>query len=833
MYFTQEDYKKIENWLHRNSVKDTEFQEALPFTGKEIVTVVQDGHNRKVNIQEFINQLYKHGVEDFLNVTNTYRANNITLKEAIRLIPAEARKEGQVITFLNTEGNWEIYQFTGKLNQWNNTTLWNNPFDWEKLVVDSILPDEEDLTKSASDAKGNSYLSLKNRKYEPDKYSGLGRKILRRRVVEIEDPIYGTQEKNLLLQADFAEDNTVYVVRYDFTLHGQDITLPDNSYIEYEGGSISDGNIIDRAGGINRVVLKKNIVNGKNILTQEMINKPNTIYEIRYDFTLDEDVTIPANCVLDFEGGSLKNGTLVGNGTAIKANLVKIFDTDVTFEGSWNVADVYSEWFDWSEQESHTQNMKNLAKLCVSISNTNLFLANRTYYIDGYDSVNNTPYVVKFPSFTHIYNNGTIQIKKSTNSQSFPIALIDVENIIIEGGKINGNVRLLESSPGEQGYGISLRGTKNIVIRDIEIDECFGDAINLQYNNGSTNLLHNTNISISNVVLQRNSRQGISIEDGENIFIDSLTINDTSSILPRFPGAGIDIEPSYTNAVIGSININNCIFSGGKSSIIIQNANISEYGDIRISNCLGDKNLYIAYANSTNAIIYVFNCKFNELYNDAVNTRVVKNAIFENCEFEIKINNQNISDFTFRKCTLNGVNISNSTVDNVVVTDSTVYCNIGGISVTYRNCQIISESASLNNITGYFYNCILEAYNYFRLYGSDGILENCTITNKVSYDADWGIITAGISGANITIRNCDIVPKIAGRYILRGHYNLSTNAVFNIFGGTISPFDKTYMTNPIKATIVYNKGFSAFEETLGKPIYWNGTAWVDATGAAV
>ena len=96
MYFTQEDYKKIENWLHRNSVKDTEFQEALPFTGKEIVTVVQDGHNRKVNIQEFINQLYKHGVEDFLNVTNTYRANNITLKEAIRLIPAEARKEGQV-----------------------------------------------------------------------------------------------------------------------------------------------------------------------------------------------------------------------------------------------------------------------------------------------------------------------------------------------------------------------------------------------------------------------------------------------------------------------------------------------------------------------------------------------------------------------------------------------------------------------------------------------------------------------------------------------------------------------------------------------------------------
>lgn len=342
MYFTQEDYKKIENWLHRNSVKDTEFQEALPFTGTELVTVVQDGHNRKVNIQEFINQLYKHGVEDFLNVTNTYRANNITLKEAINLIPAEARKEGQVITFLNTEGNWEIYQFTGKLNQWNNTTLWDNPFDWEKFIIDSILPDEEDLTKSVSDAKGNTYLSLKDRKYEPDKYSGLGRKILRRRVVEIEDPIYGTQEKNLLLQADFAEDNTVYVVRYDFTLNGQDITLPDNSYIEYEGGSISDGNIIDRAGGLNRVALKKNIVNGKNILTQEMVSTPNTIYEIRYDFTLSENVTIPANCVLKFNGGSIS-----GNSVLLLSN------TEITgspkirciLDGIIKNDDVYIDWF--------------------------------------------------------------------------------------------------------------------------------------------------------------------------------------------------------------------------------------------------------------------------------------------------------------------------------------------------------------------------------------------------------------------------------------------------------------------------------------------------------
>lgn len=448
MYFTQEDYKKIENWLKRNSVKDSEFQEALPFTGKETISIVQDGYNRRVNVKDFAEQLLNVGVDDFLNVTNNYDAPNITLKEAVRLIPDRARKEGQVITFLNKEGNWEIYQFRGKENQWNNTSLWENPFDWEKLIIDSILPDEEDLTKSAPDAKGNSYLSLKDRQYEPDKYSGLGRKILRRRVVEIEDPIYGIQEKNLLLQADFSEENTiyeirydfdfknntinipkgcilsyqggslsngtiaynstliegneviknisiegeynyigetrdsiynptihsglgrkflqkniingvnvltqdmlqytntVYIVKYDFSLNGETIILPINSYIEYEGGSISNGNIIEQEGGLSQILLGKNCINGVNILTQDMISKSNSIYEIKYDFDLNgKNILIPYNSILKFNGGTLKNGTIIGQNTKIDANIIKIFDVTTEIQGTWKIKFAHPEWF--------------------------------------------------------------------------------------------------------------------------------------------------------------------------------------------------------------------------------------------------------------------------------------------------------------------------------------------------------------------------------------------------------------------------------------------------------------------------------------------------------
>lgn len=126
MVFTQEDYKKIEQWLQRNSVKDTEFQEALPAKGNEWMVITQDGYNRKVRLVDFIKLIQELGVQDFINVTDNYNARNISLEEAIRLIPYRSRKEGQVITFLNEENNWETYQFIGVLNQWNILECWSN-----------------------------------------------------------------------------------------------------------------------------------------------------------------------------------------------------------------------------------------------------------------------------------------------------------------------------------------------------------------------------------------------------------------------------------------------------------------------------------------------------------------------------------------------------------------------------------------------------------------------------------------------------------------------------------------------------------------------------------
>lgn len=244
MFFTQDDYKKIQQWLTKNSVKDTEFNEAnIPFNGEETITIVQGNQNKKVFLKDLIAQVFNLGISDFVNITDKYNAPNISLEEAIRLIPSRARKEGQVITFLDREDHWHIYQFKGVLNQWNVLDTWEDLFDWEKLIINSILPDEEDLTKSLPDKNGNSYLSLKDREYNPEDFSGLGRIILRKNIVDIENPIYGKVKKNYLYQDMINKENTIYEIRYDFDLNGQEITIPEGCVLDFQGGKIINGTI--------------------------------------------------------------------------------------------------------------------------------------------------------------------------------------------------------------------------------------------------------------------------------------------------------------------------------------------------------------------------------------------------------------------------------------------------------------------------------------------------------------------------------------------------------------------------------------------------------------
>lgn len=242
MFFTQEDYRKIEKWLLANSVKDTEFAGAsLPLKGNETVAFVQDGKNVNVLLKDLIEQIFLLGVSDFLNVTDKYGESRISLTQAIQLIPYKSRKIGQVITFLDEDGEWKLFQFQGeRVNQWNNATLW---VDLIKRIQGISIIDSEDITATVDNLNQTS-LTFADKNYNTTDYSGLGRVYLRKNIQRVQNPNTGIfYNTNLLTQQMISKENTIYIIQYDYSLNYQTITIPDNCILQFEGGSISTGTL--------------------------------------------------------------------------------------------------------------------------------------------------------------------------------------------------------------------------------------------------------------------------------------------------------------------------------------------------------------------------------------------------------------------------------------------------------------------------------------------------------------------------------------------------------------------------------------------------------------
>ena len=113
----------------------------------------------------------------------------------------------------------------------------------------------------------------------------------------------------------------------------EDITVTDNQTLKLKDKEYAPKDY----SGMGRVYLRKHYVNGVNTLTQHMMRKPNTIYIIQYDYCLAEQtIEVPENCVLDFQGGSLRNGIIVANKTMfINHNLI-----DVRLSGVYSIDDL-------------------------------------------------------------------------------------------------------------------------------------------------------------------------------------------------------------------------------------------------------------------------------------------------------------------------------------------------------------------------------------------------------------------------------------------------------------------------------------------------------------
>ncbi len=81
------------------------------------------------------------------------------------------------------------------------------------------------------------------------------------------------------------------------------------------------------------------------LLTEQMATE-NTVYKFTADVDLGgATVTVPSGCTLHLKNGVLSNGVIVGRNTKIITAKKKRFGNQLRVLGTWDVDNVYSEWF--------------------------------------------------------------------------------------------------------------------------------------------------------------------------------------------------------------------------------------------------------------------------------------------------------------------------------------------------------------------------------------------------------------------------------------------------------------------------------------------------------
>lgn len=204
--------------------------------------------------------------------------NKYTLEGAIVQVPEDIRTVGLKVSFLNNSGLVETWEFAGG--------AFENIENW-KSNEDKLTDIRDEAIDKIKDAESDAISNFSSQRVTPDMLSESTKQFIN---ASGGGTINNLADDEDLVSVDKGESLSV-------------LKFADRAYNP------------DRFSGKGYKILRRNIIDGKNILTQEMINQPDTIYEIRYDFDLDgAQITIPENCILKFDGGSLSNGKLTSIG---------------------------------------------------------------------------------------------------------------------------------------------------------------------------------------------------------------------------------------------------------------------------------------------------------------------------------------------------------------------------------------------------------------------------------------------------------------------------------------------------------------------------------------
>lgn len=191
-----------------------------------------------------------------------------------------------------------------------------------------------------------------------------------------------------------------------------------------------------------------------------------------------------------------------------------------------------------------------------------------------------------------------LRIIPSSRERYEVLAITGAENVSVYNARIKGDLRERKVLKGEWGFGIDIRGSKNINIYSPYITDCLGDGIVISRSskglkNNQTKLFDTANINISNAYIDYMGRNGISIIGVDGLKILSPII---ANVFKRSPMSAIDIEPDNSSYELNNILIESPFTFNNVDGIMINFRNFvsskSKTSNIVINNHMDVESIY-------------------------------------------------------------------------------------------------------------------------------------------------------------------------------------------------------------------------------------------------
>lgn len=354
---------------------------------------------------------------------------------------------------------------------------------------------------------------------------------------------------------------------------------------------------------------------------QETCYAKTRVVEIIKDKDLQGQIwKLPHDVTLLLKGGVIKNGTIVGSRTKIKASGIA-FD-HVKIRGTWVVPLIKTTMFGDLDYENSLKDVFSLADSSVK----NKIIIEPGDYVVAAKKEGDI--CIPIVSNTDVVMNGTVRMLPN-RFRKCDIVHLKGFNITLSGnGLIIGDKHTHAGSKGEWGMGIRLHAVNKAKVKGLKIKDCWGDCI---YIGGNSK-----NVVIEGCYLDQGRRQGISVTKANGVIIKNCLITNVSGTNPQY---AIDLEPNkgdtVTNILIENVTVRDCEggFLATRSSQKSSSTPISWIGKIVIKDCkVSTKNKYPIYIRKSQSVS-ITNCNVKgtkerpAIFTDNVKTVIIRNNI--------------------------------------------------------------------------------------------------------------------------------------------------------------------------------------------------------------